>query len=528
MIIFRKYELNSGLLRRLLTASVLCAVSQLYAQDFRSASSGVNQLSYQILQPRSSADVKSVPSVDPAIYILGSGDVIEIRSSKTPWNVYSGTVNEAGGLFIPGLGKFDVGNKPFETARKEITGFLLQQNPKDEIDITLSVPKQVEVIVTGDAVKSGSFRLNGALRILDALKIAIKDSMSLFSDIHYRNVSVTLRGKTTYYDLSGFISNGVGTENPYLFSGAIISVSPPTKWLTISGAISSPFPESIPVREDDTYGAIFKLFKLTEYADTTNILIYRSGIQVTRYTLSQLSGEKAKDLDYVVIGSNKPPKQLIQVSIKGEVKNPGTYPLATGSVFSAREVISVSGGVTENGDSSRVYIIRKDPLGNLSNRIGKEFGDQPLRKDPLNQRMIASGDYRIIPLRTASVALANDDVIIVPEVSKTVFVSGNVRKPGAYQYAKGESMKYYIKLAGGATKKADRKNCSIVTAYSDYWVVKTTPDIEAGDLILVPNRPQNERLRNYEIVIRSIYYIATTISVGIALGRTLDLIEDND
>jgi len=483
-------------------------------------------LTYQISQPRTASDAKTVPSVDPAVYILGSGDVIEIRSSKTPWNVYSGTVNEAGGLFIPGLGKFDVGNKPFETARKEMTNFLLQQNPKDEIDITLSFPKQVEVIVTGDAVNSGSFRLSGSLRILDAIKLALKDSMSIFRDINYRNVSVAVRGNTTHYDLSSFISNGVGIENPYLYPGAIISVNPPTKWLTVSGAVSSPFPESIPEREDDTYGQVFKLFKLTEYADTTNILIYRSGMQVTRYTISQISGEKVKDLDYVVIGSSKPPKELIQVSIKGEVRNPGTYPLANGSVFSAHEVAIVSGGATENGDSTRMYIIRKDPLGNMSNRIGREFGDMPLRKDPLSQRLIASGDYRIIPLKNKSVALENNDIIVVPEVSKTVFVSGNVKRPGAYQYVDGEPMRYYIKLAGGTTKKADRRNRSIVTAYSDYWVVKATSEIEAGDLILVPTRPQTEWLQRYDVFIRTFYYIVTTISVGVTVGKALDLIEE--
>jgi len=528
MSIFWKHEQRSGLLFSFFSVSVLCTAMQLFSQDFRANAPGANQLTYQISPSKSAADVRSVPSVDPAVYILGSGDAIEIRSSKTPWNVFSGTVNESGGLFIPGLGTFNVARKSLEVARKEMITFLLQQSPKDEIDITLSVPKQVEVIVTGDAVNSGSFRLSGSLRILDAIKIALRDSMSLYRDINYRNVSVTVSGKTNYYDLSVFIAKGVGTENPYLFPGAIISVNPPTKWLTISGAVSSPFPESIPEREDDTYGQIFKLFKLTDYADTSNILIYRSGLQVTKYTLSQILYEKVKDLDYVVIGSSKPPKELIQVSIKGEVRNPGTYPLKTGSVFSAREVVTVSGGITENADSGRVYIIRKDPLGNLSKRVSKELGYIPQRKDPLDQRMIASGDYRIIPLKnTSAVTLENNDVIVVPEVSKTVFISGNVRMPGAYQHVKGAPMQYYLKLAGGITKKADRRNCSIVTAYSDYWVVKTTPDIEAGDLILVPDRPQNERMQRYDMFIKTLYYLAMIVTTGITVGKAFDFIDEN-
>jgi protein involved in polysaccharide export with SLBB domain len=486
-------------------------------------------LTYQILQSKSTPEDKSVSTIDPAVYVLGTGDVIEIRSSKTPWNVYSGTVSEDGSLFIPGLGKFDADNKVFQNVRKEISGFLMNQNPKEDIDVILSAAKQVEIVVTGDAVSSGSYRLSGSLRILDAIKLALRDSMSLFKDINYRNVSVTVHGKKTCYDLSGYISSGVGLENPYLYPGAIISVSPVTKWFTVSGAVSSAFPESIPARENDTYGQIFRLFKLTEYADTTNVLIYRSGMQVTRYCLSQLyrmSSEKVKDLDYIIIGSVKPPSEQIQVTIKGEIKNPGIYPFEKGTHLKVSQVATVAGGFTENADSGRVYIIRKDPLGKLSNRISRELGDIQ-RKDQFGQSVIISGDYRIVSLKKASAVLENNDVIIVPEVSNTVYISGNVRKPGAYQYVEGASKKYYIKLAGGTTVKANRRNSCIVTAYSDYWVVKATPDVDAGDLIVVPIRPQNERMQRYDVLIRTLYYIAMTVTAGIAAGKALNLIEED-
>jgi protein involved in polysaccharide export with SLBB domain len=140
--------------------------------------------------------------------------------------------------------------------------------------------------------------------------------------------------------------------------------------------------------------------------------------------------------------------------------------------------------------------------------------------------MITSGDYRIIPLSRSSVdELENNDLIVVPELSHTVYISGEVKKPGAYLYAANKPIGYYIGLAGGWTKKADRKNYKIVTAYGDFWVVKESP-IEAGDLIVVSERPQTERMQRYDLVIKTFYYLGTSILAFISIGKALDIINN--
>jgi protein involved in polysaccharide export with SLBB domain len=496
---------------------------QLYAEDFRLTAAG--QYNYA-QSAKSTTDSKPSPSVDPSVYLLGPGDALEIKSSKMPWGAYSGTINESNVLYIPEFGSFNVNNRTLDAAKKEIIADILKQNPRDEIDILLSSSKQVEVIITGEAVNSGSYRLSGTLRILDAIKSALKDSMTIFNNINFRNVSVTYQGKTFYYDLARFIANGDGAENPYLYPGSIIEVVPPTKWMTVSGAVSSPFPATIPVHENDSYDKIFNLYKLTDDADTNAIQVFRKGHPITKYTLSSISSIIVEDLDYVVVGSRRPTKRLIQVSIKGEIKNPGTYPLGSGNVSSAWGVISVAGGVTDRADSMHIYIIRKDPLAALSARIGKDPNNQSQKKDPITQRMITSGDYRIIPLSHKSDdQLENNDIIVVPELSHTVYLSGEVKKPGAYLYAANKPIAYYVGLAGGWTKKADRKNCKIVTAYGDYWVVKESP-IEAGDLIVVVERPLNEKMQRYDLVIKTLYYAGTSILAFISIGRAIDLIRE--
>lgn len=500
----------------------IVTLSQPFAQDFRLTPP--DQLNYPAVKAK--ADTRAEPSVDPLVYLLGPGDALEIRSSKMPGVVYSGTVNESNILYIPAFGTFNVNKHTLDSAKKEITGYILQQNPRDEIDITLSSPKEVEVIVTGEAVNSGSYRLSGTMRVFDAIKMALKDSVTLFNDINFRNIRVTIQGKIFYYDLAGFFANGDGLENPYLYPGSIIAVTPPTKWITISGAVSGPFPESIPINENDSYDHIFKLFKLTDDADAANIQMFRNGQAAARYTLSSISGMVVKDLDYVIVGSVKPLKKLMQVSVMGEIKSPGVYPLENGNVSTARGIISLAGGVTERADSNHAYIIRKDPLRAGSAHFGKDLGYLSQKKDPVSTRMIASGDYRIIPLREVSKdILENRDVIVVPEISHTVFVSGEVKRPGAYPFVTNKSINYYVNCAGGWTRNADRKNCKIVTTYNDYWVVKPSP-VDAGDVIVVSERPQNQKMQRYDLFIKTLYYLGTTILSFITIGRTLNLIDN--
>lgn len=498
---------------------------RLHAQDFRFSSQ--TQFGYPAnIKTRSSPD-KGILSVDPAVYLLGPGDAIEIRSSKMPWVVYSGTVNESNNLYIPEFGTFNVDKKTLDEAKKEIAAFISQQKSREGINIILSTPKDVEVVVTGETVNSGSYRLSGTLRVLDAIKIALKDSIDIFRDINFRRIGLTSQGSTSYLDLAGFIAYGDGHQNPYLYPGSIITITPPARWVTISGAVASPFPESLPINVNDSYEDLFKIYKLTDDADTTSIMMYRKGHVIVRHTMSTIAAVAVQDLDYIIVGSLRPVKKPKQVTIKGEIRNPGTYPLEDGKTSAIGGVIAFAGGVTEKADSARVYIIRKDPLAMASARLVREQGRQPQKTDLLSQRVLASGDYRIIPMNSISDnELENNDIIVVPEISSTVYVSGDVKKPGAYPYTADKSVAHYVKLAGGWSKTADRRSTKIVTAYGDFWVVKQT-SIEAGDVIVVPERPQNRNMQRYDMVIKTLYYAGTSILAFISIGKALDFIKED-
>jgi protein involved in polysaccharide export with SLBB domain len=461
-------------------------------------------------KPAVGNEAKAELTVDPAVYTTGPGDVIEVRCSKTPWVRYSGTVNESGVLYFAEFGAINVGKKSLSDARADIVATVSKSCRTGEIDVTLVSPKKVEVIVVGEGINSGSYRLDGTLRILDAIKLALKDPALLNTSVNLRQVTVTIQRNTMTYDVAKFIASGISAANPYLYPGSIISVAPAIKWVTVSGAVSSALPSDIPFRENETIGDILSMFKFSIDADSSNIVLLRNNVKPTHYKYPQIAALSAENLDHIVVGLIKPRQHPMQAAVKGEIKNPGVYPINPG-VTTARQLIALAGGLTDLGDGCRAYISRKNPLPPTPNKLAEGLATIRPETNLSVRHMLSSGDYRIIPLEICTNDfLENGDEIIIPEISRSVFISGYVKQPGAYQYCEGEGLSYYIKLAGGWIKNSDKANTTVVAVYGDSWAVKES-GIRPGDVILVPEKAQEKKLQLFDVCIRSVYYVSLAV-----------------
>ena len=477
------------------------------------------QQNYTALMAKPASDVgnKNEISIDPAVYLIGPGDGIEVRCSKTPWVHYTGTVNESGVLYFAEFGAINVGKKSLSDARTDIVATVSKTCRGGEIDVTLMSPKKVEVIVVGEGLNSGSYRLDGTLRVLDAIKLALKDPLLLNTSLNLRQITVTIGSSTLTYDVAKFIASGISASNPYLYPGSIISVAPAIKWVTVSGAISSALPSDIPFREKETIGEILSLFKFSVDADSTNIVLLKKDVPPTRYKYSQVAPFLAENLDHIVVGFLKPRQHPMQASVKGEIRNPGIYPINPG-ITTARQIITLAGGLTDLGDGSRAYISRKNPLPASPNKLSEGLATIRPENNFTVRQMLASGDYRIIPLEICTNDnLENGDEIIIPEISRSVYVSGYVKQPGAYQYCEGEGLSYYIKLAGGWIGNSDKINTKVLAIYGDSWAVKGS-GIRAGDVILVPEKIQEKKLVWWDFCIRSIYYVSLGVLAVIQIN----------
>lgn len=120
----------------------------------------------------------------------------------------------------------------------------------------------------------------------------------------------------------------------------------------------------------------------------------------------------------------------IQVSINGEVKNPGNYMLSSlSTVFNA---LYQCGGLSINGSLRAIKVIRD---GRLYARV--DVYDFLLRGDK-------SGD----------VQLQDGDVIQVPVYHCRVSIQGKVKRPAYYEMMPGESLKDLLFFAGGFKSEA--------------------------------------------------------------------------
>src|SRR5690606_11848610 len=81
--------------------------------------------------------------------------------------------------------------------------------------------------------------------------------------------------------------------------------------------------------------------------------------------------------------------------------------------------------------------------------------------------------------------LVSGDVIVVPSLTKTVYVFSEVSNPGNVKYAENKDYLYYIEQAGGLGEYAEDE-IMIIKGDSRNWVT-ATPDvnIEDGDYIFI-------------------------------------------
>jgi polysaccharide biosynthesis/export protein len=184
-----------------------------------------------------------------------------------------------------------------------------------------------------------------------------------------------------------------------------------------------------------------------------------------------------------------------RVYVMGRVLKPGVHPIKAGTPL--LQALTLAGGVTDGADLGAAYVVRG------SERIPVDL-----------RRLLQQADLsQNIPLRT-------DDTVVVPEVAgkggdkdktadnNSVFVMGEVAKPGSYPRTEALTLMKLVSLAGGFTRFAApgritllRETPGVADASGgkektrirvDFNAIqrdpKQNPDVslQAGDVIVVP------------------------------------------
>jgi polysaccharide biosynthesis/export protein len=217
------------------------------------------------------------------------------------------------------------------------------------------------------------------------------------------------------------------------------------------------------------------------------------------------------------------------ISVKGEVKHPGTYGIRPGERLSS--ILLRAGGFQssayaygavlqrtqvrelETKEQNQMILRVKDLRSNLEllpdtdakQKQAKEMALQQYQttltqlsaNPPVGRVAIRiSGDINRWKNSTADIEVRAGDALVIPKRPGFVMVSGQVFNPTAVSYRSGKSAKWYLEQAGGPTTMANKKaifviraDGSVIGSKESLWAGRSLSSVlQPGDTVIVPEK----------------------------------------
>jgi protein involved in polysaccharide export with SLBB domain len=449
--------------------------------------------------------------VDPRVYLLGPGDVLGVEVWGEARLGYLLQVDAEGKVLIPDSGTLAVGGMSLEEARELIGKTVLGALRRGQVDVRLVTLRRFKVHVSGEVERPGSYVASAATRVSELLNSdaqslsgpGLRDSSSL------RNIQLRRRGgQAMRVDLVSFFLAGDPSLNPFVSDGDVIHVPRAEHYFVVSGGVM--FPGTYEMIEGERLSEVLRLVGgVVPQADLEKGEISRfvdaERSESVQFRLSEvLDGETdfdVRDGDRIFVRTPTHYLERHQVYVGGEVVFPGWY------AINRREdtlsgLIARAGGLTAQADLSSARVIRPDslPSGELA-RVKADF-----------VKLLAGGEKK------EDILLEAGDLIEIPRKVDYVLVSGEVRRPGYVKYAPDKRAGFYIREAGGYTKKASGRK----TLIKRFSTGQSLSSGEAGyvrpnDEIFVPTKPEGAR---WALVKDTVSLLAQLATVYIVIYET--------
>jgi polysaccharide export outer membrane protein len=243
-----------------------------------------------------------------------------------------------------------------------------------------------------------------------------------------------------------------------------------------------------------------------------------------------LRGDESADLllqpfDFLNVKEVPEWSEQEQVSLLGEVRFPGVYPIQRGETL--RSVLNRAGGLTalafpEGSVFTRVELKEREQeqLNRLAERLQSDLTVTAMQAAVANQgqagQALTVGQSLLTQLKSAEavgrlvidlnsvlespvgapldVVLREGDQLIIPKQKQEVTVIGEVQNTTSHFYDADLTRDDYIGLSGGVTRKADRgriyivrANGSVVSSESAGWFRRSGQvAMKRGDTVVVP------------------------------------------
>jgi polysaccharide export outer membrane protein len=338
----------------------------------------------------------------------------------------------------------------------------------------------------------------------------------------------------------------------------------PTELVTVGGRVK--VPGEYPLEPD------MRVNDLLRAGGNLDSAAFGGEAELTRYTVSEdgarhtelihidlaavLRGDGAANIalrpfDYLIIKETPDWGEQESITLRGEVRFPGTYPIRKGETL--RQVLDRAGGLTTGAfpegsafTRSDLRVLEQQQIDRLTERMRADLAGMALKAANAGQSSatdaLQSGQSLLLQLQSAratgrfvidlpgllamesgsvkDVLLRNGDELFIPKLRQEVSVIGEVQNGASYQYLPNLTRDDYVHLSGGATRTADRGRIYVVRADGSVasrpgsWFRRSYDvAIKPGDTIIVPlNTERMPRLPFWQAVTQILYNLAVSVA----------------
>lgn len=421
--------------------------------------------------------VEAVPT--SGTYVIGPGDEVSIKTWGSVDLNLKLVVNREGMINIPSVGPVRVAGLPFAALKQHLFEQLSSAYKGFELTVDVGGMKGVQVFVVGNARAPGSYTVNSAGTLMNALFASGGPS----ANGSMRKIQLKRGGSiVTEFDLYDFLVFGNISKDVRLAQGDIIYIPPIGAQVAVAGSVKNPAIYELRGNE----AAISELIKyaggVTATASGQNLTVERIDNRNTRQKIEiplHSAGQHAKGNRYVAPASHGASTPIFDgsilvvgplnrdlISIIGYVERPMRFGWRDG--LRVKDLIPDRNYLTTPAFwKDRMQLNRESDLADVrqSNSVAWNYAvverlepDMTSNLIPFNLGKAIDGDpEQNVLLRPGDIIrIFSKADLRVPAGNERQFIrlEGEFAQPGVYAVQPGETLRQLIARTGGLSRNA--------------------------------------------------------------------------
>lgn len=463
--------------------------------------------------------------VSRTAYRLGPGDVLDVAILGDMNRVYTASVTPEGTVLIPSVGVANVLGLNLDQAERRVSDLVFRYYRNIDVSVSLAQLRTFKVFVVGGVEAPGVQVATSATRVSEVVPAQNRDG------VVRRNVLLQRTGgDTVLVDLARFRQMGDLSANPTLLEGDALVVPTLDETVQVFGRVA--FPGTYEYHGGESLADFLRIVNggggfPSDASDTIRLTRFVGAQQREFLAFSRAEalgargqGFRLQPFDALYVPGIANYKEQQTATILGQVLRPGTYPIRPDTT-TIRDLVQLAGGFTQQ--ASLVDATLRRPAARAPQRGVRSLEQMPPELLSPEERQIlqitSQSDPRSVVIDFPRLfgtgaeiydqKLQAGDTLDVPEQRNEVTVLGAVAQPGIVQYVPGNNVAFFVRVAGGFTRRADMQDVMILKKRMGtrlHW--REVESVDPGDTIIVPFR---ERRRWVE-TLQSTNAVVTTVT----------------